>query len=286
MDEKILELYEKYETCREVAYELGITNEFVRRVLIKHGVPRTHRHPKPKTGMTCRRNIELPIDEIVELYESGLTTAEIGEMFGCSYTTVNRRLKSAGVELRSVGVKRKFDLNRIVDLYDGGMSANAIDCYLGCSHGVVSRYLRSIGVTPGKGNKLANPAERICEECGAAFTTTYRDKMYCSRSYQNAHFTRLREDKKRANGRFDYIGLHELYKRDGGVCHICGDETDWNDCRHDKCGNFIAGRNYPTRDHVVPLAKGGTHTWDNVKLAHFHCNSAKGDKLMEVCEDA
>ena len=55
MESRILELYEKYETCREVAAELGITNENVRRVLIKHGVPRTHRHEAHKPRKTAKR---------------------------------------------------------------------------------------------------------------------------------------------------------------------------------------------------------------------------------------
>ena len=43
---------------------------------------------------------------------------------------------------------------------------------------------------------------------------------------------------------------------------------------------FIVGKKYPSIDHVIPLSKGGTHSWDNVKLAHFSCNSAKGASLV------
>ena len=43
---------------------------------------------------------------------------------------------------------------------------------------------------------------------------------------------------------------------------------------------FMAGNDYPTIDHIKPISKGGTHTWDNVQLAHFHCNSIKSDKIM------
>ena len=74
------------------------------------------------------------------------------------------------------------------------------------------------------------------------------------------------------------ITLHDLFVRDGGKCHICGGDCDWND-RSTKNNRFVAGKYYPTIDHVVPLSKGGTHSWNNVKLAHFSCNSAKGDKL-------
>ena len=58
--------------------------------------------------------------------------------------------------------------------------------------------------------------------------------------------------------------------------------TDWDDCAHTDDGYFLAGDNYPSRDHVVPLAKGGTHTWDNVKLAHFRCNTLKRDNMPKL----
>jgi 5-methylcytosine-specific restriction endonuclease McrA len=39
---------------------------------------------------------------------------------------------------------------------------------------------------------------------------------------------------------------------------------------------------YPTHDHIVPVSKGGKHTWDNAQLAHFECNTKKNAKLPEV----
>lgn len=32
-----------------------------------------------------------------------------------------------------------------------------------------------------------------------------------------------------------------------------------------------------TLDHIIPLAAGGAHTYANVQLAHFLCNSRKSD---------
>ena len=36
-----------------------------------------------------------------------------------------------------------------------------------------------------------------------------------------------------------------------------------------------------TIDHVVPRARGGTHSWENVVAACRDCNGAKGDQLLD-----
>lgn len=52
--------------------------------------------------------------------------------------------------------------------------------------------------------------------------------------------------------------------RDGGMCGICGLTVAIED---------------QSLDHVVPIARGGTHEPANVQLAHRVCNSRKGAKL-------
>lgn len=74
------------------------------------------------------------------------------------------------------------------------------------------------------------------------------------------------------------ITVRGLYRRDAGVCHICGGRCNPEDYTV-RGGAFIAGDWYPSIDHVVPLAKGGSHSWDNVKLAHRRCNTLKRDNL-------
>lgn len=61
------------------------------------------------------------------------------------------------------------------------------------------------------------------------------------------------------------IHLAAIYDRDRGICHLC-------------C--LPVARADATLDHVIPLSKGGSHTFENVKLAHAVCNSRKGAKLL------
>jgi 5-methylcytosine-specific restriction endonuclease McrA len=62
--------------------------------------------------------------------------------------------------------------------------------------------------------------------------------------------------------------IHPLIvlEHDDGMCGICGDDVD------------------PLKfhvDHVIPLARGGSHTYDNVQAAHPTCNIRKGARLVD-----
>lgn len=68
------------------------------------------------------------------------------------------------------------------------------------------------------------------------------------------------------------VTLKKVIQRDNGICQICGRPVDIED-KGDRC----VGALYPSIDHIIPLSKGGGHTWDNVQLAHMICNSIKCD---------
>jgi 5-methylcytosine-specific restriction endonuclease McrA len=87
----------------------------------------------------------------------------------------------------------------------------------------------------------------------------------------NRERTQIRRNRVKDSEHDRGIGLVSLRKRDGDLCHICGGLMEFQ----------ISTVYNPSRasiDHVVPLAKGGTHTWCNVKLAHLRCNLSKGAK--------
>ncbi len=133
-----------------------------------------------------------------------------------------------------------------------------------------------------KANKLLNNSKQIvfsiCENCGELFigNTKYCGKI-CSTKHHQREKSRLRLERAKENGYVDYsISLDKLIKRDNNICYICNRECNILDYTYR--GNiFVAGNYYPSIDHVIPLAKGGTHEWNNVKLAHRICNSLKRD---------
>ena len=55
-----------------------------------------------------------------------------------------------------------------------------------------------------------------------------------------------------------------VFARDEGFCGICYTKVDPDDWH---------------LDHVVPFARGGLHSYDNVQVSHPTCNLAKGAKL-------
>lgn len=56
-----------------------------------------------------------------------------------------------------------------------------------------------------------------------------------------------------------------IYMRDGNKCQYCGKK-------------FLSSE--LSLDHVVPVARGGTSSWENIVCACLSCNVKKGDKLL------
>jgi len=122
---------------------------------------------------------------------------------------------------------------------------------------------------------------RPCVVCGELFTSSYSTQKYCS--------TKCKEKSKRKNhsyrSRCRHYGVYydssvtreAVVERDNNICQICGKICDPSDKRWGS-----SGPNYPTLDHIVALAKGGPHTWENCQCACGWCNSNKRDLPMEV----
>lgn len=120
--------------------------------------------------------------------------------------------------------------------------------------------------------------ERVCVVCGETFVT---DKGYhsqtCSKHCRNqlARIERNRRYKHlKAIGAFDKsVTLGNVFDKFNGVCVCCGKKLSFDcDC---------TDNTYPSIDHITPISKGGTHTWNNVQLMCRKCNILKSNEVNE-----
>lgn len=152
---------------------------------------------------------------------------------------------------------------------------------------------------------MMNDKSHVCTVCGKRFSKAefMKDKgltliptnpKYCSRVCERKHSNKLKNARDRENGykagshwhRAKKYGvpyesgitLAKLIKRDGLRCALCGGMCNPNDHSYSE----YAGATYPSIDHIIPMSKGGGHTWDNVQVAHMICNSLKSDKLEKT----
>lgn len=124
-------------------------------------------------------------------------------------------------------------------------------------------------------------AEAACLTCGRPYRPRYRSAGFCSldcRQYPERRKwptmfagRRAAHDRRRArlaSVEFEAFTRAEIYERDGWRCGICGEVVE--------AARKLPDPMSPSLDHIIPVAKGGGHTRDNVQLAHWICNTRKG----------
>lgn len=125
----------------------------------------------------------------------------------------------------------------------------------------------------------ARPQQRLfvagwCADCGQSFVLApgARNAKPGTRFCSPLCGKRLYRRRRRAL-ETGPVNRNAVFIRDKGHCQLCGGMTDINAAVPDDLAAVI--------DHVIPLAKGGSDTMDNVQTAHFRCNSLKRDLSME-----
>ena len=114
--------------------------------------------------------------------------------------------------------------------------------------------------------------QATCPMCGETFLAVVAPRqIYCSVRCQwravNAGNHRSRA--RRFGVPYEHISRRRVFERDGYRCHICGRRT--------RRSSRPMSPRYPTIDHLVPIAAGGSHTYDNVACACHRCNQQKSD---------
>lgn len=114
------------------------------------------------------------------------------------------------------------------------------------------------GDCPDCGARMSSAKRNFCGACSDARGRARRDAMNARRR------SRVRGSTTAA------VRRRQIFERDGWRCRLCGKPVP-----QDRQAPHPLSA---TLDHIIPLAKGGAHEPKNVQLAHFACNSAKGDR--------
>lgn len=128
-----------------------------------------------------------------------------------------------------------------------------------------------------------------CRRCGAGIKQDTKQfcKRHCdrcnkaARSARNAKLRRLGlipkgNDRRRARHfgvEYEPIKRKLVFDAHNWICAYCGIETP----------ERIKGMNKPNSpelDHIMPISKGGPHTYSNVQLLCRACNAIKSDKQL------
>ena len=86
------------------------------------------------------------------------------------------------------------------------------------------------------------------------------------RVHANGMKSKHRRRSRLASVVVEHIDRRIVFARDGWLCGIC---------------KLPVAKADASIDHVIPIAKGGQHTYANCQTAHLKCNISKGAKLQE-----
>lgn len=128
---------------------------------------------------------------------------------------------------------------------------------------------------PEYGDKSKDLCSDACKKLQAkANRRAYRKARRGTTNFNGSARKRLRSmfgDQWREH--YEPIDRRKVFERDGWHCRICGCEV-----QHTKQWQ----PQQATVDHIIPLALGGDHKYENVQCACMACNSIKSDTMPEI----
>lgn len=107
----------------------------------------------------------------------------------------------------------------------------------------------------------------------------HRDEIneYSRLHYENNKDYYTDKSKKRRaiklKASIEEVNSNKVFNRDSWICQLCLEPVDPNLVHPDPRSKSL--------DHIVPLSKGGDHSYANTQLAHLVCNLSKGSRIME-----
>lgn len=115
-----------------------------------------------------------------------------------------------------------------------------------------------------------------CKECGIQFAKRAKTSLFCSKMCQARNSHRIHSPLRRArkkSAQTEVVNPFTVFDRDGWRCQICFCSTPkrLRGSSHDRA---------PELDHIIPLSKGGEHSYRNTQCACHKCNLEKRNKIL------
>jgi 5-methylcytosine-specific restriction endonuclease McrA len=123
---------------------------------------------------------------------------------------------------------------------------------------------------------VVSPRVATCPKCNKSHIAKHINAMcdLCRKEAMKQH-RKVAKDRRKAIQRkatiAESINQYKLLDRDKWRCCMCN-------CKVQKTN--IYADNAAELDHIIPLSKGGVHTYSNVQTLCRRCNQAKTDKLV------
>lgn len=109
---------------------------------------------------------------------------------------------------------------------------------------------------------------RLCDRIKRAINRDHYNEQQRRRSPRYRVKRATNEANRRARKRAAFVeevDRERVHARDNGRCYLCNRKVLLDDMH---------------LDHVIPLAKGGEHSYKNCRCACERCNLSKGDKVL------
>lgn len=120
--------------------------------------------------------------------------------------------------------------------------------------------------------------EKACIDCDTIFLTGHNKTIrcnYCQSKVKN-DYTTMKRIKNRMNGSnadIEFISRIKVFTNANWECKICGCKTQKDNLYADDAAEL---------DHITPISKGGSHTYNNVQLLCRKCNWTKAENILDV----
>ena len=172
--DEIIKDYKSGVSSRALGKQYRVSKSTILDRLKEHDVIR-----KAKNEKKHHLKIDLPIDEIIKDYQSGVSSYELGEWYGVCSKTILNRIRDYGANVRSPHLKMDLPMEEIIKDYESGMTTYELVVKYEVSISTLKRRFKERGInvrSPYK--KMGLPIDEIIKDYQSGMTIYELSEWY------------------------------------------------------------------------------------------------------------